>query len=165
MQLLELRSGLQMTMRDLRQSASAVTRQQMSGRSVESIAEVVAPLVSVVSQVFAVNGQWVSAGDELLVMDGDETAWIQAYLPPEDLKYAQVGQKATISFQSGEEFEAVVQQVSKEAKRGPTSSGNDGLKSSSTALVVKLQPLVDLPVSLRVNNLPVGVHFVSDSWF
>lgn len=81
------------------------------------------------------------------------------------LKYAQVGQKATISFQSGEEFEAVVQQVSKEAKRGPTSSGNDGLKSSSTALVVKLQPLVDLPVSLRVNNLSVGVHFVFDSWF
>lgn len=165
MQLLELRSSLQMAMRDLRQSASAVTRQQMSGRSVESIAEVVAPLASVVSQVFAVNGQWVSAGDELLVMDGDETAWIQAYLPPEDLKYAQVGQKATISFQSGEEFEAVVQQVSKEAKRGPASSGNDGLKSSSTALVVKLQPLVDLPVSLRVNNLPVDVHFVSDSWF
>lgn len=63
MQLLELRSGLQMAMRDLRQSASAVTRQQMSGRSVESIAEVVAPLASVVSQVFAVNGQWVSAGD------------------------------------------------------------------------------------------------------
>lgn len=165
MQWLQLQSGLQSAMRELNQQVSAATRQQSSGRSVVSTAEVTAPIASQVIKVFALKGQWVGAGDELLIMDSDKASWIQAYLAPEDLKYAQVGQKAKLLFKSGEKLDAVVQQVSTEAQRMPVTSGQGYLEVQGTVLVVRLRPLQELPPGLRVNKLPLEVRFTSHSWF
>lgn len=165
MQLLQLQSGLQTAMRDLNLQASAATRQQSSGRSVVATAEVSAPIASQVSKVFALNGQWVGAGDELLIMDSDKTSWVQAYLAPEDLKYAQVGQKAKLLFKSGEKLDAVVQEVSTEAQRMPVTSAQAYQETLGTVLVVKLAPVQELPAGLRVNKLPLEVRFSSHSWF
>lgn len=165
MQLLQLQSGLQTAMRDLNLQASVATRQQSSGRSVVATAEVSAPIASQVSKVFALNGQWVGAGDELLIMDSDKTSWVQAYLAPEDLKYAQVGQKAKLLFKSGEKLDAVVQEVSTEAQRMPVTSAQAYQETLGTVLVVKLAPVQELPAGLRVNKLPLEVRFSSHSWF
>lgn len=165
MQLLQIRSDLQTAMRDLNLQASAATRQQSSGRSVVSTAEVAAPIASQVSKVLALKGQWVGAGDELLIMDSEKASWIQAYLAPEDLKYAQVGQRAKLSFKSGEKLDAVVQQVSTEAQRMPLTSAQGYLDTRGAVLVVKLVPMQELPAGLRVNKLPLEVRFSSHSWF
>lgn len=166
MQLLDLQSSLQMRVRDLALQNSVAARQLSSGRSVESTSEVIAPIASIIRQVYVVDGQWVAEGEELLVMEGKRASMIEAYLPPEDLKYVKEGQKARITFKSGERFDAVVQQIAREAQRRPSTGAQESQKYvSGSALAVKLRPTQDLPLHLRVNNLPVDVRFLSNRWF
>ena len=164
MQLLQIQTGLQAAIRDLNQHASSSTRLQSSGRSVVSVAEVLAPIESTVGRVAVVAGQWVGAGDEILSMESHRAPWVQAFLAPEDLKYAQLGQKAQLIFKSGEKIDAVVQEVLTEAQRTFGQSGGYS-EPSAVVLIVKLRPVQDLPAALRVNKLPLEVRFASSSWF
>lgn len=60
------------------------------------------PIAGSVSDVFAVEGSYVSRGDRLFAIIKNEKAYVNVYLPIEHIKYSQVGQEAMIAFADGE---------------------------------------------------------------
>jgi multidrug resistance efflux pump len=145
---------------------AAATRQAVGlaqAGNVTPVADLMAPVPSQVVRSFVKTGEWVVAGDELMVLQTRKAPWIQAYLTPQHLKYARKGQKATLVFLDGQKVPAEVDEVFSETQRIPPERVGP-MESQSAAVVVKLHPLQALPAEHRVNRLPIDVRF-EESWW
>lgn len=122
------------------------------------VADLMAPVPALVARSFVKPGEWVVAGDELLVLQTRKEPWVQAYLMPQRMKYARKGQKATLVFMDGQKVDAEVDEVLSETQRVPAERVGP-MEAQGAAVVVKLRPLQPLPVEHRVNRLPIDVRF------
>ncbi|SJM96100.1 putative Secretion protein HlyD family protein [Crenothrix polyspora] len=77
---------------------------------------VFSPILGSVSEIFVVEGGYVSRGDLVFTVTKNEKAYISAYLPSEDINYTKVGQVAKIVFADGERVPAKVVKSFKVAK-------------------------------------------------
>lgn len=178
MQVLQARADMGSTQREIlaasqQQSAlqlqavkdAAATRQAaglVPAGSITPAADLVAPVPSQVVRSFVKAGEWVVAGDELVVLQTRREPWVQAYLTPQHLKYARKGQKATLLFMDGKKVPAEVEEVLSETQRIPPERVGP-MEEQGAAVVVKLRPLEALPAESRVNRLPIDVRF-PESW-
>lgn len=126
-------------------------------------AELVAPLPVEVTRSFVKSGEWVVAGDELLVLKTEKEPWIQAYLTPQQMKFARKGQKATLVFMDGRKVPAEVEEVLSETQRIPAERVGP-MQAQGAAIVAKLRPLQPLQEAHRVNRLPIDVRFATPWW-
>lgn len=179
MQMLQVQSELGATQREIlaanqQQSAlylqaakDAASTRQAAGvaqmANLTPVAELIAPVPGQVTRSFVKPGEWVVAGDELLVLQTRRDPWIQAYLTPEHLKFARKGQKATLVFLDGQKVAAEVEEVFSETQRLPADRVGP-MEAQSAAVVVKLKPLEQLPAQHRVNRLPIDVRFNEGWW-
>jgi multidrug resistance efflux pump len=120
--------------------------------------EVLSPLPATVSRRFVQANEWVQAGDELMVLQTQNSPWIQAFLSPENVKFGTPGQEATLVFMDGHRVPAVVERVLPEAQR-PPSDRSESMYAQSAAIVVRLKPLRPLARELQVQRLPLDVQF------
>ncbi|GGH59937.1 multidrug resistance efflux pump-like protein [Comamonas phosphati] len=179
MQVLQARTEMGSTQREIlaanqQQSAlllqaakdAAATRQTAGltpAGNIAAVADLTAPVPSQVVRSFVKTGEWVVAGDELLVLQTRKAPWVQAYLKPQQLKYARKGQKATLVFLDGEKVPAEVEEVLSETQRIPPERVGP-MEEQSAAVVVKLRPLQALSAEYRVNRLPIDVRFPESWW-
>lgn len=145
---------------------AAATRQAVGlaqAGNITPVADLMAPVPSQVVRSFVKTGEWVVAGDELMVLQTRKEPWVQAYLTPQHLRYARKGQKATLVFLDGQKVPAEVDEVFSETQRIPAERVGP-MESQSAAVVVKLRPLQALPAEHRVNRLPIDVRFEGSWW-
>lgn len=145
---------------------AAATRQAVGlaqAGNITPVADLMAPVPSQVVRSFVKAGEWVVAGDELMVLQTRKAPWVQAYLTPQHLRYARKGQKATLVFLDGQKVPAEVDEVFSETQRVPAERVGP-MESQSAAVVVKLRPLQALPAEHRVNRLPIDVRFERSWW-
>lgn len=155
-------SALQLqSVKDAAASRNAAGLTQMNTSTPE--AELVAPLPVEVARSFVKSGEWVVAGDELLVLKTEKAPWIQAYLTPQQMKFARKGQKATLVFMDGRKVPAEVEEVLSETQRIPAERVGP-MEAQGAAVVAKLRPLEPLQDEHRVNRLPIDVRFATSWW-
>ncbi|MDR1888280.1 MAG: HlyD family secretion protein [Zoogloeaceae bacterium] len=121
--------------------------------------ELLSPAPANVTRRFMQQGEWVQAGDELLVLQTGKDTWIQAFLAPEQIKFATPGQKATLVFMNGYHAPAIVEKVLQETQRMPSERAESLRAQPPSALVVHLKSLQPLPTELNVHRLPLNVRF------
>lgn len=145
---------------------AAASRQAAGLTQVSTVtpeAELMAPLPVEVARSFVKSGEWVVAGDELLVLKTEKAPWIQAYLTPQQMKFARKGQKATLVFMDGRKVPAEVEEVLSETQRIPAERVGP-MEAQGAAVVAKLRPLEPLQDEHRVNRLPIDVRFATQWW-
>lgn len=120
--------------------------------------DVKAPFDAVVVRQFVHQGEWVLPGADVAVLQGPAPAMINAYLPPDKARYAQVGRKATLRFMDGGRIRAEVVDVVAEAERTPAERTSP-LTPRMPSIVVRLRPVEPLPASYRIHYLPLDVRF------
>ncbi len=116
------------------------------------------PFSGIVSSQEAQTGLWVSAGSDLLTVNGEQKLWIRAYLNPQDVQYAKIGIGAVLVFNDNRHFDAKVMAVEPEAVKTPMNFTSP-LSSPTEAIILKLVPLKPLPPEYRIFNLPLTVRF------
>ena len=155
-------SALQLqSVKDAAASRQAVGLAQTSAAIPE--AELMAPLPVEVARSFVKSGEWVVAGDELLVLKTRKEPWVQVYLTPQQIKFARKGQKATLVFMDGSKIPAEVDEVMSETQRIPAERVGP-MEAQGAAVVAKLRPLQPLDDAHRVNRLPIDVRFATRWW-
>ncbi len=77
---------------------------------------VFSPVSGSVSEIFVVEGSYVSRGDLVFTMTKNEKTYVMVYLPSDYIKYTKVGQLAKIVFADGERVSAKVMRSFKVAK-------------------------------------------------
>lgn len=120
--------------------------------------DVRAPFDAVVVRQFVHQGEWVTPGADIAVLQGPAPAMVHAYLPPDQARYAQVGRKATLRFMDGGRIRAEVADVIAEAERTPAERTSP-LAPRMPSIVVRLRPVEPLPPSYRIHYLPLDVRF------
>ncbi|MDR1648454.1 MAG: HlyD family efflux transporter periplasmic adaptor subunit [Zoogloeaceae bacterium] len=127
-------------------------------RRPDATMELLSPAPAIVIRNFARQGEWVQAGEELLVLQTPNAPWIQAFLSPEQMEFATPGQEATLLFMNGYRAAAVVEKILPEIQRLPSERVSP-LEAQSSAIVVRLKPLAPLPPELSIHRLPLDVRF------
>lgn len=116
---------------------------------------VFSPVAGSASDVFAVEGSYVSRGDRLFAIVKNEKAYVNVYLPIEHIKYGQVGQEATVAFVDGER---VLAKVVKAAKGGVAVNGLGSLEPKSNEFMMQLEFAQPIRQKL-IDGMPVEVFF------
>ncbi|MDR0996292.1 MAG: HlyD family efflux transporter periplasmic adaptor subunit [Zoogloeaceae bacterium] len=141
---------------------AALKMQQKSAaekRLIDSMGIVLrAPVAGRVGHRYAQVEQWVQAGDDLLLLETPDAPWIEVFLPPDEMDFAAVGQKATLVFMDGTKLPGVVEDVLPEAQRLPADRRSPSA-SPTSAIALRVRPLSPLPENLRVHHLPLDVRF------
>jgi multidrug resistance efflux pump len=130
----------------------------LARHSPSQVSTLLSPLSATVIRRFAQEGEWVQAGEELLLLQTQKAPWIEAYLSPEQVRFAIPGQRVLLLFMNGYRADAVVENVLLETQRLP-SERLTPLEAPSSAVVVSLRPLAPLPPDLQVHRLPLDIRF------
>jgi HlyD family secretion protein len=117
-----------------------------------------APFDGTIIRTQAKAGEWVPAGAELLILQSNGPAEVQAYLSPDDARFAKVGRQATLCFMDGGRIRAEVVGIVGEAERVPSERVSP-VAPRLSSIVVRLKPLEQFPDSYRIHNLPLDVRF------
>ncbi len=99
---------------------------------------ITSPLPGRVVDILVSQGEFVAKGDLLLTINQQENATIVAFVAPEDIDYARVGQKAVIHFPDSEKAAAQVISVPGITKKYPVGSLAT-FESGSREILVKLE--------------------------
>jgi HlyD family secretion protein len=121
------------------------------------------PLEGTVMRALVLPQEWVVPGTEVALVQGSEAPTIQAFVPPDDMRYAQTGQTATLRFFDGGRIKATVVGVVSEAGQAPTLR-NASLVPREPSILVRLKPNESLPERYRIHQLPLKVRF-DRAWF
>lgn len=121
-------------------------------------ATAVAPFAATVVRPLVRNGEWITPGTEIAVLQGQEEPLVLAYLPAEMARYAQVGRQATLRFMDGGRARARVVSLVTEAQSPPADRVSP-LTPRTPSIVVRLQALEPLPAAYRIHQLPLDVRF------
>lgn len=116
------------------------------------------PLLARVAQVQVAVGEHIDVGAELLQLHSLLAPTIEAYVSPADARYARVGRLATLLFMDGTRIRASVAAIGVQAGRLPPERVSP-LSPNTRAIVVRLQPVHELPEAYRINALPLDVRF------
>lgn len=106
--------------------------------------------------------EWVVPSTEVAVLQGTQAPTIQAFVAPEEMRYAQTGRTATLRFLDGGSAKATVVGVVAEAGKSPELRGAS-LVPREPSVVVRLQADQPLPERYRIHHLPLKVSF-DRSW-
>ena len=120
-----------------------------------------APFSGRVLEVLVSPGQYVSAGEPLVVVARLDNPHVVAYTPPKFGTLLQVGTRATIRFPDGTQTLAVIAEQPKLTQRMPSDLVDQfGLRPMT--VVLTLLPQEKWPEHQRVQGLPVSVRFHYD---
>ena len=120
-------------------------------------AVIASPFSGTVTATLVVAGEYVTPTTDVLLLQGQEPAMIEAYVSPSDAQYAKVGRRASLYFFDGTRMAAVVTEVSGQAARIPSERVGP-LSPRSQAILVRLRPAQELPARYRI-VLPLDVRF------
>ena len=114
------------------------------------------PVKSKVVEIFAKEGENISAGQPLALLTGRSDPVILVFLNPKYLKYAAIGQEATVKLPNRKKIRAKIKEPTEMVSKIPTqlSGPFDGERS---ALKITLTPITDMPSFIE--GLPVEVSF------
>jgi multidrug resistance efflux pump len=115
------------------------------------------PVEGKISDILVTEGEFVSRGDLVITVIKNEKAFVNAYLAPEYIKYAEVGQSATIVFANGERVSARVAAVPSLTKPIPLDAVTS-FGSRDREIYIQLEFLGDVNQHL-MNGAPVEVVF------
>ncbi|MHA7841405.1 MAG: HlyD family secretion protein [Gammaproteobacteria bacterium] len=116
------------------------------------------PKTGKVIDTMAWEGEFLQAGDKILILATEVKPYISAYLDPKYAHYAQPQQTVTIQFKNGTKLSGTITQMPKLIRQLPNDVVTPiGLRDMN--LYVKIMPDQPLPASLEVDNLPVIVRF------
>jgi multidrug resistance efflux pump len=118
----------------------------------------ISPVRGIVLEVLAQPGQSVAQGDPLLVLGNLDAVSFTAYLEPKYIGYAHAGQAATVQFDDGRRFAAVVREKPEMTSRIPAAI-TPSIGGREYMLLLTLDPIEPLPPGDLVDNLPVRVRF------
>ncbi len=115
------------------------------------------PIPGNVSEIFVVEGNYISRGDLIFAVAKNEKTYINAYLPSEDIKYTKAGRLAKIVFADGERVPAKVLRSFKVEKSGVL---NKVALPDSRSHEIMVQLEFTQPIKQKImDGLPVDVLF------
>ena len=117
-----------------------------------------APRGGRVLDVFASQGEFVTAGAPLVLIGSTKAPSIQAYVAPRLASALEAGSLATVRFPDGTRVLATVNQAPALTKRLPADMIEQNGSRPMTVLL-DLQSTSDWPSELRIHGLPVRVRF------
>ncbi len=145
-----------------RQRATLGVQRQASANTVTTMERkeevVYMPYTGTVARHQVAEGEWIDTNTDLVSLLSTQAPVVHAYLSPKELDRASPGQQATLIFQDGGRVAAQVLGVTAEAERQPAESVSP-LVPRNLSVVVRLQPLEELPDRYRVFRLPLEVRF------
>ena len=137
-----------------------------SAEQIQPLPPLTAPFKGTVLRSLVRPGEWVAVGADIAILQGQSEPIVQAYLPAEKARYAQVGREGTMRFMDGGRMRAKVVGVVTEAQNTPADRVSP-LAPRTPSIVVRLQALEPLPPAYRIHHLPLDVRFdwIPGAWF
>ena len=111
-----------------------------------------------VLDIFPSEGEILPSGAPLVLLGRPQSVQVVAYLQPRHLGYAQPGKPVTVRFSDGSSMEGRVSSAPELAVRIPAELSGV-LDEGKQMLLVKVAFDEPLPDALRVEGLPLSVHF------
>lgn len=139
------------------QVKSAQARLQIALTNLEDT-EILAPSDGVILTRVREPGAVVAAGDPVYTLALDSPVWVRTYIDEPNLGHVYPGQKASVSTDSGHEYEGQVGFISPQAEFTPKSVETAQLR---TDLVYRLRVIVNNPDKSLRQGMPVTVRLVN----
>jgi multidrug resistance efflux pump len=117
-----------------------------------------APQSGIVASSFVNEGEWISKGSDLVLIQDDNNIRIKAFLDPNKSKYIVLNKKVRVILPNGQSIEAKIVSFNSQTQRTPADLISP-FEKDKLSLVVDLEPIESIPENLRVNYLPVKVIF------
>jgi multidrug resistance efflux pump len=116
-----------------------------------------APAAGMVAELFVQRGEYLDRGRALLEIVDPGKAYVNAYIPPKYLDYAEVGHTATVAFPNGESAEARIVSVPGVTQKPPPDDLSP-LETAPPAILARMEFVGDVAPRL-VHGTPVKLRF------
>lgn len=143
---------------EARARLTALESELQNIRIAEGRLAVTAPAPGAILEVFAAQGESLAQGAPLAVITEEGLVSITAFLPAADIRWIEIGEKASAHFADGTVATLTVVSAASATQRMPSALASSFL-SPEQVIPIILTPDVSLPASALRQNMPCTVYF------